>query len=140
MTNLTNIELTTMKAEELRTIAKEFQMTGAWKAKKNEMIEFLEVKKAEQIEEARIAALALQPEIVEEEKPQNSRRGRTRTIEVYKDGELFNTIEGLIETLKWAVENNICNQGWVKSSLKTGRETVAGRKFKEGGFLFKYAN
>jgi len=26
----------------------------------------------------------------------------------------------------------------VKHSLKTGKETVAGRKFEEGGFLFKY--
>lgn len=104
MTNLTTIELNTLKAEELRTLAKEFQMTGAWKAKKGEMLDFLENKKAEQIEAAR------QAEQAQPEKPQSSRKGRTRTIEVFKDGEKVTTIEGLIETFKWANDNKICNQ------------------------------
>lgn len=134
MTNLTTIELNTLKAEELRTHAKTFNMTGAWKAKKNEMITFLEGIKQAQIEEA------AQSQQAEEVKPAaRTNRGRTRTINVYKNGELFATIEGLIETFKWAVENGVSNQGWVKHSLKTGKETVAGRKFKEGGYLFKYA-
>ncbi|PFZ06579.1 hypothetical protein COL63_27410 [Bacillus pseudomycoides] len=67
------------------------------------------------------------------------KKGRTRTIEVYKDGVHIETIEGLIKTFKWAEENKICNQGWIKNSLRTGNETVAGRKFKEGGYRFKYA-
>ncbi|PLR86658.1 hypothetical protein [Bacillus sp. V33-4] len=55
------------------------------------------------------------------EKPSStSHKGRTRTIEVFKDGQLVRTIEGLIETFKWANENAICDQGWVKHSLKTG--------------------
>ena len=131
MTNLTTIELNTLKAEELRTLAKEFQMTGAWKAKKGEMIEFLEAKKSEQIEQARAAE--------EEVKPQSNRKGRTRTVNVYKDGQLVQTVVGLLETFKWAADNNVCNQGWVKHSLKTGSETTSGRKFKEGGYKFEYA-
>ncbi|PFZ20100.1 hypothetical protein [Bacillus wiedmannii] len=67
------------------------------------------------------------------------RRGRTRTIEIYKDGVHIETIEGLINTFNWAKENYICNQGWIRHSLKTGKETIPGRKFKDGGYLFKYA-
>jgi hypothetical protein len=83
MPNLTTIELNTLKAQELRTLAKEFQMVGARKSKKNEMIEFLEVKKSEQIEEARIAAE--QASQTEEVQPETtSRKGRTRKNEVIK--------------------------------------------------------
>ncbi|PEL63763.1 hypothetical protein [Bacillus wiedmannii] len=67
------------------------------------------------------------------------KKGRTRTIEIYKDGVHIETIEGLINTFKWAEENHICNQGWIRHSLKTGKETIPGRKFKDGGYLFKYA-
>lgn len=136
-TNLINIELNTMRAEDLRTLAKEFEMRGAWKAKKNEMIEFLENIKAEQIKEAEAAAQA-QAEV--QSKPASHRHGRTRKIEVWKDGQLVAEIDGLIETFKWATENNVCNVGWVKHSLKNNIPTTPGRKFKEGGYLFKYAD
>lgn len=129
MTDLTSLELTNLKAEELREIAREYEMPGAWKAKKQEMINFLETKKDEQIKEK------------ENQKPKTPKRGRTRTIEVYKDGELIETIEGLLKTFEWAKENKITNQGWVKRSLKTGEETKAGWKYKEGGgYIFKYAD
>ena len=72
------------------------------------------------------------------QKPTTRKHGRTRTIEVYKDGILISTIEGLLNTFKWASTNNICNTGWIRNSLKTGQETIPGRKFKEGGYLFKY--
>lgn len=134
MTSLINLELTEMKAEELRAIAKEYKMTGAWKAKKQEMIDFLEVKKSEQIKEQ---------EELQTQKPQQEdrpRRGRTKTIEVYKNGELIETIDGLLNTFRWAKENDITNQGWVKRSLKTGEETTSGWRYKEGGYIFKYAD
>lgn len=136
MTNLITLELTTLKAEELRTIAKEYQMVGAWKAKKDEMIKFLEEIKSQQIKEAEEAAVQ-EEEVKPESKP---KRGRTRVIEVYKDGELITTIEGLMETFKWVTENQITNVGWVKRSLKTGEETNAGYKYKTGGYKFVYAN
>ena len=122
-----------MKSEELRIIAKEYKMTGAWKAKKQEMIDFLEVKKLEQIKEQ-------ETEVQKPEEITKPKRGRTRTIEIYKDGKLIKTIEGLLKTFEWARENKIANEGWVKRSLKLGEETAAGYKYKEGGYLFKYAS
>ena len=122
-----------MKAEELRIIAKEYKMVGAWKAKKQEMIDFLEVKKSEQIKEQEV-------EVQKPEESTKPKRGRTRTIEIYKDGELIKTVEGLLKTFDWVKENKITNQGWVKRSLKTGEETAPGWKYKEGGYLFKYAS
>ena len=133
MKNLISLKFTEMKSEELRIIAKEYKMTGAWKAKKQEMIDFLEVKKFEQIKEQ-------ETEVQKSEGVVKTKRGRTRTIEIYKDGKLINTIEGLLKTFAWAKENEITNQGWVKRSLKTGEETNAGWKYKEGGYLFKYAD
>ncbi|PGC30279.1 MULTISPECIES: hypothetical protein [Bacillus] len=73
-----------------------------------------------------------------EESKTKKKKGRTRTIEVYKNGVHIETIEGLIKTFKWAAENNIANQGWIKHSLKNNVPTIPGRKFKEGGYLFKY--
>ncbi|PER08879.1 hypothetical protein [Bacillus cereus] len=73
-----------------------------------------------------------------EESQHKRKKGRTRTIEVYKDGVHIETIEGLLNTFKWANENGIANEGWVKESLRSGRETIAGRKYKTGGYLFKY--
>ena len=123
MKNLISLKFTEMKSEELRIIAKEYKMTGAWKAKKQEMIDFLEVKKFEQIKEQ-------ETEVQKSEEVVKTKRGRTRTIEIYKDGKLIKTIEGLLKTFAWAKENEITNQGWVKRSLKTGEETNAGWKYK----------
>ena len=123
MTNLINVELTTLKAEELRTIAKEFKMVGAWKAKKSDMVEFLQNIKEEQIK-------------AEQSKKKTNKK---KTIEILKNGKVIAVIEGLIETFKYVEEKQICNQGWVKHSLKTGKVTVAGRKYKMGGYLFRYA-
>ncbi|MED4261945.1 hypothetical protein [Priestia aryabhattai] len=75
-----------------------------------------------------------------EETPKKKKNGRTRVINVFKDGELIETIEGLMETFKWVTDNNITNVGWVKRSLKTGEETNAGYKYKIGGYKFEYAN
>ena len=58
----------------------------------------------------------------------------------YKDGELIKTIDGVLKTFDWAKENNIAHQDWVKRSLRTGEETESGWKYKEGGYLFKYAD
>jgi len=68
----------------------------------------------------------------------NRRGNRKKHIQIFKDGILILTIEGLIETMKWASENNICNSGWIRESLRTGRETIAGRKYKVGGYKFQY--
>ena len=89
--------------------------------------------------EAQKAAEEAQTESVEET-PKKKKNGRTRVINVFKDGELIETIEGLMETFKWVTENNITNVGWVKRSLKTGEETNAGYKYKIGGYKFEYAN
>lgn len=75
-----------------------------------------------------------------EETPKKKKNGRTRVINVYKDGELIETIEGLMETFKWVTENHITNVGWVKRSLRTGEETNAGYKYRVGGYKFEYAN
>ncbi|MGG1916074.1 Rho termination factor N-terminal domain-containing protein [Priestia megaterium] len=75
-----------------------------------------------------------------EETPKKKKNGRTRVINVFKDGELIETIEGLMQTFNWVTENNITNVGWVKRSLKTGEETNAGYKYKVGGYKFEYAN
>jgi len=138
MTNLMNLELNNMTAEELRSVARELEMTGAWKSKKQEMVDFIQAKvdtlKADQ---------EVQEAILNQPKPSSSsapKRGRRRKIEVYKDGELIETIDGLLNTFKWASENEITNQGWVKRSLKNNEVTKAGWKFKNGGgYLFKYA-
>lgn len=123
------MNLQEMKVKELRELAGEKEVTGRWDMNKQQLIDALTpILEAEQ---------AAQAEQQNEEKP--SRKGRTRTINVFKDGQLVETVEGLIETFKWAEQNNVCNQGWVKHSLKTGKETVAGRKFKESGYRFEYA-
>lgn len=169
MTNLNAMELNTMKVEELRNVARELQMPGAWKAKKNDMIAFIqnhmatqEVEQVEQVqevqeveieesepaeeiqeetqEESPVVEDEVKPEPEQEQPTRAPRRGRTRKIEVYKNGELLTTIDGLMETFKWVGENKITNVGWVKRSLRTGEETAAGYKYKEGaGYLFKYA-
>ncbi|UDY80737.1 Rho termination factor N-terminal domain-containing protein [Geobacillus phage GR1] len=123
------MNLQEMKVKELRNLAGEKNITGRWDMNKQQLIEALTLILEEENRQAQQEEVA---------KPQ-PRRGRRRVIEVYKDGVLINTIDGLLETFKWATENNVCNVGWVKHSLKTGKETVAGRKFKEGGYLFKYA-
>lgn len=160
MTNYTTVELNAMNAENLRNLAREIQMPGAWKAKKIEMIEAIIknqlVKEAtdlsiilagnetiselqEMIETAKNLVNVVLPEPTSKPQPQARRKGRTRTIEIYKDGALLHTVAGLIETFKYVTENNITNVGWVKRSLKTGEETNAGYKYKVGGYLFKYA-
>lgn len=65
-------------------------------------------------------------------------RKRGRQIVVYKDGNQIKQLNSLKETFEWAKENDICNQGWIKRSLRFNEETKPGRKFKEGGYLFQY--
>ena len=125
-------ELRTMTVTELRQIVRDegLEITGAWKMKKDDLVEeiFIDICEAWDIEDDET--------IVEEEPKKKSRRGRK--IEVYKDGEVVKTLESLMETFKWAQKNKIANQGWVKESLKSGRETTPGRKYKEGGYKFSY--
>ena len=127
-------ELRTMTVKELREIVRDenLPITGAWKMKKNDLVEevFSMICEAWNIED---------DETIVVEEPKKKRR-KVRKIEVYKDGEVVKTLESLMETFKWATENKIANSGWVKESLKSGRETTPGRKYKEGGYLFKYIN
>ncbi|PED63951.1 Rho termination factor N-terminal domain-containing protein [Priestia megaterium] len=169
MKNLTTAEMKEMQVKELREIAKEQNIPGRWDMKKDQLISAIEriqlidrairlqikIKYTETVEELAQLIVAKEQELaaveamkseqkegeeMKEEKPQAKKKhGRTRTIEVYKDEELVTKIVGLLETFKWAEENKICNQGWVKHSLRNGVPTVAGRKFKEEGYLFKYA-
>ena len=127
-------ELRTMTVKELREIVRDenLPIKGAWKIKKNDLVEevydmICEAWDIEDDEEI----------VVEVEEPKKKRR-KVRKIEVYKDGEKVKTLESLTETFKWATENEIANAGWVRESLKSGRETTPGRKYKEGGYLFKY--
>lgn len=134
------MNLQKMKVKELRNLAGEKNITGRWDMNKQQLIDALTLVLEEEARITEEQTHQTQQDHQEEVKPQpQTRRGRKRVIEVYKDGKLIKTIDGLIETFKWAQENNICNAGWVKHSLKTGKETVAGRKFKQGGYLFKYA-
>lgn len=153
--------------KELRSIIKEcgLEIKGAWKMTKNELlvniinelpeeevtteeVEEVDVKEVE-VEEVEVKEVEVE-EVEVEEKPEveevettesksKTRKGNKKIIEVYKDGELVNTLDSLTETFKWAKENKIANAGWVRNSLKTGQETKAGSKYKEGGYLFKYA-
>lgn len=149
------MNLQDMKVKELRTLAGEKNIAGRWEMKKDQLISAIE--RVLLIEEATNLELTVEPSMNNEDiknlisESQNSqdkeevgvapnRKGRTRIINVYKDGVLVNTIEGLLNTFKWAAENNISNQGWVKHSLKNNVPTVPGRKFKEGGYLFQYAD
>jgi len=131
-----------MTVKQLIEVAKELNIVGRHKMKREELLAAIEAKQIVPQQpvnvENQVEAEAAVPSQTEEVKPQ--RGGRTKVIEVWKDGVKIATINGLIETLKWAVAEGVSNQGWVKHSLKTGKETVAGRKFKEGGYLFKYAD
>ena len=125
-------ELRTMTVKELREIVRDenLPIKGAWKMKKDDLVEevYDMICEAWNIEDDET--------IVVEEPKKKSQRGRK--IEVYKDGEVVKTLESLMETFKWAKENKIANSGWVKESLKSGRETTPGRKYKEGGYKFSY--
>ncbi|MEK5205218.1 MULTISPECIES: Rho termination factor N-terminal domain-containing protein [Bacillus] len=144
------MNLQEMKVKELRILAGEKNIAGRWEMKKDQLI--LAIERVLLIEEATNLGLTIEPSASIEDiknlisESQNSkeestpnRKGRTRIINVYKDGQLVETIEGLLNTFKWAADNNISNQGWVKHSLKNNVPTVPGRKFKEGGYLFQYA-
>lgn len=126
-------ELREMTVTELRQIVRDedLPITGAWKMKKDNLVEevFSMICEAWNIENDEI-----EEEIIEE--PKKEIKGKR--IDVYKDGEKVKTLESLTDTLKWAKDNKVANQGWVKESLRSGRETVAGRKYKEGGYLFTY--
>ena len=132
------MNLQEMKVKELRNLAAEKNVVGRWDMNKQQLIDALSLvlKEKERIYEDQVKKDEQSHQ--EEVKKSKSQRGRRRVIKVYKDGKLINTIDGLLETFKWAIDNNICNVGWVKHSLKTGKETTPGRKFKEGGYLFKY--
>ncbi|QRZ95027.1 Rho termination factor N-terminal domain-containing protein [Bacillus sp. LJBS06] len=148
-------ELSVKSVKELRNIAKEMNITGRWDMNRTQLIYAIE--RSQLISEAKdlgikTAAMLNNDQIkkvieaeknimVVEEKPSHKKRGaKKRKIEVYKDGKLIQTIDGLMETFNWVTENKITNVGWVKRSLKTGEETAAGYKYREGGYLFKYAN
>ena len=138
--------------KELRSIIKEcgLEITGAWKMTKNELLVNIinelpeEEVTTEEVEEVEVKEVEVEekPEVEEVETTESkykTRKGNKKIIEVYKDGELVNTLDSLTETFKWSKENKIANAGWVRNSLKTGQETKAGSKYKEGGYLFKYA-
>lgn len=138
--------------KELRSIIKEcgLEIKGAWKMTKNELLVNIinelpeEEVTTEEVEEVEVKEVEVEekPEVEEVETTESkskTRKGNKKIIEVYKDGELVNTLDSLTETFKWAKENKIANAGWVRNSLKTGQETKAGSKYKEGGYLFKYA-
>ena len=138
--------------KELRSIIKEcgLEVKGAWKMTKNELLVNIinelpeEEVTTEEVEEVEVKEVEVEekPEVEEVETTESkskTRKGNKKIIEVYKDGELVNTLDSLTETFKWAKENKIANAGWVRNSLKTGQETKAGSKYKEGGYLFKYA-
>lgn len=138
--------------KELRSIIKErgLEIKGAWKMTKNELLVNIinelpeEEVTTEEVEEVEVKEVEVEekPEVEEVETTESkskTKKGNKKIIEVYKDGELVNTLDSLTETFKWAKENKIANAGWVRNSLKTGQETKAGSKYKEGGYLFKYA-
>ena len=127
-------ELRAMTVKELREIVRDenLPITGAWKMKKDDLVEevFSMICESWNIEND-------EEIVVEVEEPKKKSR-KVRKIEVYKDGEKVKTLESLMQTFKWATENKIANSGWVRESLRSGRETTPGRKYKEGGYLFKY--
>lgn len=144
---MTTTELSAKSVKELRNIAKEMNITGRWDMNRTQLVYAIE--RAQLISEAKdlgieTAAILNNDQIkkvieaernvtTEEEKTSHKKRGaKKRKIEVYKDGQLIQTIDGLMETFNWVTENKITNVGWVKRSLKTGEETAAGYKYREG--------
>jgi hypothetical protein len=143
------MNLKEMTVKQLRDLAKEFEIVGRWDMTKDQLIKAIE--RAQLIKEAKELGIEYEKynneelkRLIEEKKNNKNeerKRGRNkRKINVYKDGELIITIEGLLETFEWAAKNHICNQGWVKRSLRNGEPTKPGYRFKEGGYLFKYAD
>lgn len=143
-------EIFTVK--ELRSIIKEcgLEIKGAWKMAKNDLLvniinELPEEEETEEVKEVEVEEVKVEgdheeeKEVKEKTTKSKPKKGNRKIIEVYKDGELFNVLGSLTETFKWAKENKVANAGWVRHSLNTGQETKAGSKYKEGGYLFKYA-
>lgn len=139
-------ELREMTVKQLRELVRDndLEIVGAWKMKKNDLVEEIyelvfeawEIEDDETIEETTEETVA--EEVVEEVEEEPKRRRHGKTIKVFKDGEEVIQLNSLTETFKWAADNKICNQGWVKESLRSGRETTPGFRYKEGGYLFKY--
>lgn len=105
MTNLTNINLETLTAAELKTLAKEFKVKNWWTMKKAELLEILTTIQEEQKEEEHLTEADIEeavkkaaeelgienPEIV----PQEKTTRKTKTTKVEKNEENLVTLKEL---------------------------------------------
>lgn len=126
MTKLINLELTEMKANELREIAKEYKMPGSWKAKKNEMIDFLEIKKSEQIEEAEelveFVNEVIEVEIEKTDKPIKQNKQIREIILFDNEDNFFAEFKTQSEAIKYCEKEKLANSVWIRRSVKTGEK------------------
>ena len=105
MTNLININLETLTAAELKTLAKEFEVKNWWTLKKAELLEILTTMQEEQKEEEHLTEADIEeavkkaaeelgienPEIV----PQKKTTKKTKTPKVEKNEENLVTLKEL---------------------------------------------
>lgn len=136
MTTLSTTNIGTKSVKELREMAKDLNISGRWDLNKAQLVEAITLKLEAKKEEMAAEEAKKQSEKTAAPK----KRGRSKKINVLKDGEFLIQIDGLLQTFAWAKENEITNTGWVKRSLKTGEETQAGWRYKNGGgYKFEYA-
>ena len=105
----------TMK--ELETMAKEMKISKWYGMKKDELIQAIEVKQTEESQTV--------------EKPVIPNKPNSKTK---KPCMLFNEINELVKEfesvpvlIKYALENKICNSGWIQHSLATGKRFYQGK-------------
>lgn len=137
MTNTikTQAELNEMKVTEIREYAKEnlSPITGAWKMKKQDLIEkILEQQPQPEPEKNTKSVEDILVEIdVERKKPKKQAQEKNKSLPSQEkpsyfllddEGqEVFSSMVKL-DVVKFAIENNICNAGWINRSIKTGEK------------------
>ena len=126
--NLINLELTEMKAEELRIIAKEYEMDKSWKARKQEMIDFLEVIKNEQIKEKEQQEADELVDFINEELQTQLEKPKPikPNSKIMREVILFDNEDNFVgefanqkELVRFCMKENIANSGWCARSIRT---------------------
>lgn len=95
MTNLTNINLETLTAAELKTLAKEFKVKNWWNLKKAELLEALTLLQEEQKEEEHLTDLDKEEAIEKAAKELGISKSSKKTPKVEKDEENLVTLKEL---------------------------------------------
>ena len=100
MTNLTNINLETLTAAELKTLAKEFEVKNWWTMKKAELLEALTLLQEEQKEEEHLTDLDKEEAIEKAAKELGISKSSKKTPKVEKNEENLVTLKELASEFK----------------------------------------